>query len=117
MGTRALTFIKPFNRWIVTQFDGYPEGLGKNLKYACEKYKDDKVGFLDYINRKHENRGCGISEVEALGDYFGDKDMKKMQESKNCWIEYQWIISKKFTVRRNYNWKIKHDANVGEGEK
>jgi len=100
MGTRALTFIKPFNRWIVTQFDGYPEGLGKNLKYACEKYKDDKVGFLDYINRKHENRGCGISEVEALGDYFGDKDMKRCRNLKIAGLNTNGLLVKSYSKKK-----------------
>ena len=94
MGTRALTHLKPYKIWIVTQFDGYPEGLGKDLTFVAKNKLSREEG-LKYINEKHEIRAKGKTKSEALNYYLGKK---YTPTDYDIWIEYVWAITSDWKV-------------------
>ena len=105
MGTRALTYVEPYKLWIVTQFDGYPNGLGRNLRKAI-KEKLSKEDFINYINSKCEIRSKGNTEKEALKDYFCTIDIGELQKGKDSLIEFVWKLNKDWKLEKIKEWEI-----------
>jgi len=106
MGTRALTHLKPYKIWIVTQFDGYPEYLMATLKKVAKKRLPRKEG-LYMIDSKHEIRAIGKTKKEALTKYLGIDYNKKRAipgnkrklSSYDIFIEYVYEVTNGWEVK------------------
>jgi len=112
MGTRALTFIEPHKIWVVTQWDGDPNWLGRTLRKLI-KIKPSKEDIIIKINNDHEIRGKGQTELEALKDYFGKGlPLEELKRMKGVFIEFIWKINKDWKVERIKDYALEQ-LNVG----
>lgn len=100
MGTRALIHIKNEDRIITTiyrHYDGYPEGLGQELKDILSG-KDIPEGYL----RGHQNPGDFYNGMQCLAAYV-IKSLKTEwgnvyiypPNSRDCGEEFVYLIEEK----------------------
>ncbi len=95
MGTRSLTHIKDEDgKTLVTiyrQFDGYPIGMGADIKKAL----GDKTLVNGYTDPATQTNGMGCAAamlIAAIKDGCGNVYIRK-PDSSDCWEEYIYTLS------------------------
>ena len=108
MSTRCQVFVKDNSKKKTTallyhHWDGYPEGVGKELKKVFKEYRkivngSDVRWFLDFLPRAYEDADCIHGDLEYL--YVVDLCSGEISYRKVRYEDQKIKVGRKFILRR-----------------